>query len=178
MQHEKTKELAMTALMTALIFTATYIIKIPNPATGGYTHMGDCMIFLGVMVLGRKQGALAGGLGGALSDLLSGAAVWVLPTFFIKYAMGWIMGLLLEKSRFKNRLIAAGTGGVFQIIAYTLVKIPGLYLQSPLLRESVCRQSSDSSFLRYCLRCCPARRCFHFLRRNVYEKNRCTCAYR
>ena len=29
MQHEKTKELAMTALMTALIFTATYIIKIP-----------------------------------------------------------------------------------------------------------------------------------------------------
>ena len=123
MQHEKTKELAMTALMTALIFTATYIIKIPNPATGGSTHMGDCMIFL-VMVLGRKQGALAGGLGGALSDLLSGAAVWVLPTFFIKYAMGWIMGLLLEKSRFKNRLIAAGTGGVFQIIAYTLVKIP------------------------------------------------------
>ena len=115
MQHEKTKELAMTALMTALIFTATYIIKIPNPATGGYTHMGDCMIFLGVMVLGRKQGALAGGLGGALSDLLSGAAVWVLPTFIIKYAMGWIMGLLLEKSRLKNRLIAAGTGGVFQI---------------------------------------------------------------
>ncbi|MCR0275467.1 ECF transporter S component [[Clostridium] innocuum] len=124
MQHEKTKDLAMTALMTALIFTATYIIKIPNPATGGYTHMGDCMIFLGVMVLGRKHGALAGGLGGALSDLLSGAAVWVLPTFFIKYAMGWIMGLLLEKSRLKNRLIAAGTGGVFQIIAYTLVKIP------------------------------------------------------
>ena len=52
MQHEKTKELAMTALMTALIFTATYIIKIPNPATGGYTHMGDCMIFRGVIVLG------------------------------------------------------------------------------------------------------------------------------
>lgn len=121
MQHEKTKELAMTALMTALIFTATYIIKIPNPATGGYTHMGDCMIFLGVMVLGRKQGAMAGGLGGALSDLLSGAAVWVLPTFVIKYAMGWIMGLLLENSRYKNRLMAAG--GVFQIAAYTLVKI-------------------------------------------------------
>ena len=124
MQHEKTKELAMTALMTALIFTATYIIKIPNPATGGYTHMGDCMIFLGVMVLGRKQGALAGELGGALSDLLSGAAIWVLPTFFIKYAMGWIMGYLMEKTVCKNRLAAAGAGGIFQIIAYTLVKIP------------------------------------------------------
>lgn len=124
MQHEKTKELAMTALMTALIFTATYIVKIPNPATGGYTHMGDCMIFLGVMVLGRKQGAMAAGLGGALSDLLSGAAVWVLPTFFIKYTMGWIMGLLMEKKVFKNTLFAAGMGGIFQIIAYTLVKIP------------------------------------------------------
>lgn len=75
------------------------------------------------MVLG-KHGALAGGLGGALSDLLSGAAVWVLPTFFIKYAMGWIMGLLLEKSRFKNRLIAAGTGGVFRLLLIHLLKYP------------------------------------------------------
>ena len=33
MQHEKTKELAMTALMTALIFTATYIITV------SYTHL-------------------------------------------------------------------------------------------------------------------------------------------
>lgn len=72
--NEKTRTLVMTALMAAIIFVATYIIKIPNPATGGYSHMGDCMIFLAVIMLGRKNGAIAAGIGGALSDLLAGAA--------------------------------------------------------------------------------------------------------
>ena len=106
MQHEKTKELAMTALMTALIFTATYIIKIPNPATGGYTHMGDCMIFLGVMVLGRKHGALAGGLGGALSDLLSGAA-------FYKICHGLDHGTFTGEITIKKQTDRSGNGRRF-----------------------------------------------------------------
>ena len=48
-----------TALMAALIFVATYLIKIPNPATGGYSHMGDCMIFIAVVMLGRRNGSMA-----------------------------------------------------------------------------------------------------------------------
>lgn len=51
----KTRELVKTALMAAIIFVATYAIRIPNPATGGYSHLGDCMIFLGVILLGRKM---------------------------------------------------------------------------------------------------------------------------
>lgn len=39
MTSNKTRELTMVALMAALVFVATYIIKIPNPATGGYSHM-------------------------------------------------------------------------------------------------------------------------------------------
>lgn len=124
MKQERTKKLAMSALMIALIFVCTYTIKIPNPATGGYSHMGDCMIFLAVIVLGKKQGALASGLGGALSDLLSGAAMWVLPTFIIKYIMGWMMGSVLYKNKQHGWIIGAVIGGIWQIIAYTLVKIP------------------------------------------------------
>ena len=122
--QEKTRELAYIALMSALIFTATYLIKIPNPATGGYTHMGDCMIFVSVMLLGKKQGALAAGIGGALSDLLSGAAIWVVPTFVIKYAMAYFMGWLIERQISKKGILAAIAGGLFQSIAYTLIKIP------------------------------------------------------
>lgn len=124
MQHDKTKELTMTAIMIALIFTATYMVKIPNPATGGYTHLGDCMVFLGVLLLGKSKGALAAGLGGALSDLLSGAPIWVLPTFVIKYLMGWIMGSFCDRSSTSNGWLGAMIGGIFQIVAYTLVKIP------------------------------------------------------
>ncbi|MCI8609572.1 MAG: ECF transporter S component [Firmicutes bacterium] len=122
---DKTRSLVMTALMAALVFVATYLIKIPNPATGGYSHMGDCMIFLAVIMLGRKNGAMAAALGGALSDLLAGAAAWILPTLVIKYVMAFIMGTIIKEnpeSR-KLELVGAATGGVFQIIAYTLVKV-------------------------------------------------------
>ena len=97
MTNETTKRIAKTALMIALIFVCTFTIKLPNPATGGYTHMGDCMAFLAVLYLGKKDGALAAGLGAALSDLLTGAMIWVLPTFIFKFIMGYIMGVVLEK---------------------------------------------------------------------------------
>ena len=102
MTNETTKRIAKTALMIALIFVCTFTIKLPNPATGGYTHMGDCMAFLAVLVLGKKDGALAAGLGAALSDLLTGAMIWVLPTFIFKF-------------RYYS---------LFQCFAYTLFKIP------------------------------------------------------
>lgn len=125
MEDKKTKTLVMTALMAAIIFVATYLIKIPNPATGGYSHMGDCMIFLAVVMLGRKNGAAAAAIGGALSDLLAGAAVWIVPTLVIKYIMAYIMGTMIKSNPESRKLQLAGsvTGGIFQIIAYTLVKI-------------------------------------------------------
>ena len=98
MTSQRTREIAQTALMAALVFVATYLIKIPNPATGGYSHMGDCMIFLGVVLLGRRNGAIAAALGGALSDLLAGAAVWILPTLIIKFIMALIMGYIIKSN--------------------------------------------------------------------------------
>lgn len=91
------KRIVRIAMMAALIFAGTYTFKIPIAITGGYTHLGDCAIFVGVMLLGRKDGALAAALGAALSDLLSGAMLWVLPTFIIKGIMALIMGLAVEK---------------------------------------------------------------------------------
>lgn len=125
MRSDRTKAVAYTALMAALVFVATYLIKIPNPATGGYSHMGDCMIFLAVVMLGRRSGSIAAAIGGALSDLLAGAAAWVAPTLIIKFAMAFIMGTVIEKAPMAGRrqLAGAAAGGIFQIAAYTLVKI-------------------------------------------------------
>ena len=111
------KRIVRIAMMAALIFAGTYTFKIPIAITGGYTHLGDCAIFVGVMLLGRKDGALAAALGAALSDLLSGAMLWVLPTFIIKGIMALIMGLAVEKLMPEHRY------GVCQIVGYQLVKI-------------------------------------------------------
>ena len=121
----KTRDLTKLAIMSSLVFVATYSFKIPTLT--GYTHLGDCMIFISVLILGRNKGALAGGIGAAIADFLGGYMHWVIPTFFIKLGMGLIVGLFSEEILNKHRygwIIGAISGGVFQIIAYTLVKIP------------------------------------------------------
>ncbi|MDP4145168.1 MAG: ECF transporter S component [Bacillota bacterium] len=121
----KTKDLTKMAIMAALVFLGTYFFKIP--LINGYVHLGDCMIFISVLILGWQKGAVAGGTGAALADLLGGYMQWVIPTLFIKAIMAAIMGLITERlfpnSRFAW-VIGAAVGGVFQIIGYTLVRVP------------------------------------------------------
>ncbi len=137
------RDLSKTGIMAALVFLATYIIKIPS--INGYSHLGDCMILIGVLTLGFKKGALAGGIGAALADLFGGYMQWILPTFFIKAVMAAVMGLFIEKvmpNRKGNWLWGAVIGGIVQIFGYTSVKIlyygfavamtmtPGLLIQT------------------------------------------------
>lgn len=119
------KDITKTAMMAAIIFVCTYTFKIPIALTGGYTHLGDCAIFLGVMILGKKQGTFAAAIGAALSDFIGGFMIWVIPTFLIKGIMACLMGTLLEGRLSSYRLGWLGgavAGGVFQVAAYTLTK--------------------------------------------------------
>lgn len=120
------KHITKIAMMAAIIFVCTYTFKVPIAITGGYTHLGDCAIFVGVMILGRKDGTLAAAVGAALSDLLGGYLIWVLPTFVIKGIMAFVMGTVVEKvmpEKKANWLIGAILGGSCQIIGYQLVKV-------------------------------------------------------
>lgn len=113
------KTLTKMAMMAAVTFVGIYAVKVPVP--NGYIHIGDCMVFLSVLLLGTKRGALAGAIGAAFSDLLAGYMHWVFPTFVIKYIMAVIMGLFVEKIMPKakwNWLIGAAVGGIVQIILY------------------------------------------------------------
>ena len=53
MTNDKTGRLVLTALMACLVLLATYMIRILSPFTQGYIHLGDTMIFLSVLVLGK-----------------------------------------------------------------------------------------------------------------------------
>ena len=120
------KRITKVAMMAAIIFVCTYTFKIPIAITGGYTHLGDCAIFVGVMILGRKDGTVAAAVGAALSDLLGGFLIWVIPTFVIKGIMAFVMGTVVEKilpEKKGNWLIGAILGGICQIIGYQSVKI-------------------------------------------------------
>lgn len=93
-----TMQIILTGLMMAMIVVATILIVIPTPFTNGYIHLGDAMIFLSVLILGWKRGAVAAGAGSALADLLVGFAVWAPWTLVIKGAMGAVMGLFILRA--------------------------------------------------------------------------------
>ncbi len=84
-----TQELVFTALMTALVFVATYLPHIPIPL--GYAHLGDAVIFLLALLVPRRSALLAACIGSALADLLGGFALWVVPTLIIKFMMAEIV---------------------------------------------------------------------------------------
>ncbi|MCR4945259.1 MAG: ECF transporter S component [Clostridium sp.] len=133
-----TRQMVVTALMIALVFLAGSVIKIPT--IGGFIHIGDCMIFLSVMILGKKRGALASGIGMFLVDIIAGYYIWAPFTFAIKFIMAYISGAIIERinnneiiSEFKKRYILAFIcGGLFMIIGYFIAGalIAGLFTSS------------------------------------------------
>ena len=84
-----TQELVFTALMTALVFVATYLPHIPIPL--GYAHLGDAVIFLLALLAPRRSALVAACIGSALADLLGGFALWIVPTLVIKFVMAEIV---------------------------------------------------------------------------------------
>lgn len=83
MKKNHLKSMTLTAMFAALIAVMTAFIKIPIGSNGGYIHLGDSLIYLASCLLGPYAVAAAS-IGGALADLLSGAAAWALPTAVIK----------------------------------------------------------------------------------------------
>lgn len=119
------KDLALTGIMTALVFTGTFFLKIPSPF--GYTHLGDCMIILSVRLLGTRRGALAGAIGAGLADFLGGYAIWILPTIILKMLWALIIGLFSDRLLPGCRcgwLPGAIVGGIVHVTGYFLVNIP------------------------------------------------------
>ena len=112
----------------AMIVVATAIIPIPVPFGTGYIHFGDAMIFLSVLILGWRYGAVAAGFGSALADILIGYAIWSPWTLFVKGIMAAVMGLFIVKSMQKKGINILGVpvytligmilGGFFMVAGY------------------------------------------------------------
>ena len=96
---EKTDNLVLTALMMGLVCLATFALKIPNPLTQGYVHIGDAFIFMSVLVLGKKNGAIASTVGAALADIFGGYVIFAVGTFIAKGLMAYVMGEFIERGR-------------------------------------------------------------------------------
>jgi uncharacterized membrane protein len=121
MANSGARRLAISGMLSALVLLFTYLVKLPVPATGGYIHLGDGVIFLAAWLLGPSA-ALVAGVGSALADVLGGYFVYALPTFVIKAAMGALAGHLLRRGRpLRNALAFAVAEGIM-VAGYFLLE--------------------------------------------------------
>lgn len=115
------RQIAAIGVMGALAAVGTMVFAFPIPATSGYFNFGDVMVQTAALVFGPVVGALAGGLGSGLADLLGGWYTYVIPTTIIKGAEGYITGKLAgdkEGRTLKKTIIAWAAGSSLIPIGY------------------------------------------------------------
>lgn len=96
--NQKTQKMVLVAVMAALTYVATALIKIPTP-TMGYIHLGNCVVLLCGYLLGPWLGALAAGTGSMFADILSPYIVYAPATFLIKGINACVASLVLTALR-------------------------------------------------------------------------------
>ncbi|MCL1895768.1 MAG: ECF transporter S component [Clostridiales bacterium] len=118
-QSPDIKILTTTALMAAVIFVVTFVVRIPMPiAAGGYLNIGDAAVYIAASLLGGPWGMLAAAAGSALADLSAGYAIYILPTAVVKGMMGLICGRLMERTGFARFVVASVIGGAVMTGGY------------------------------------------------------------
>ncbi len=129
MRNSSIKKYVFAGMFAAMTFLVTaYVLHIPTPATGGYIHLGDAFVYLSASLLPTPWGIAAGAVGEALSDLLTGSALYAVPTLLIKSAMALCFtsaGKTIVTKRNAAASVAAG-----------LICVGGYYLTEVILYHS------------------------------------------
>ena len=120
--------IALLAIMSALVTIMTLVIQIPYPGTSGYFNFGDTMVMLSGFLLGPIGGFFAGGVGSAVADVVGGYPHWAPFTFIIKGFEGMAVGYLSSRARKQVRLnkrdiIAVLVGAVIMLTGYFIAQM-------------------------------------------------------
>lgn len=109
-------DMTLTALGIALVFLATFLIKVPN-GIQGYFNIGDGFLLLFAGFLHPFLAFLVGGLGSGLADIAGGYGIYFFFTLMIKGCEALVACLLIRKQE-KLRYVAYVLGGCLMVIGY------------------------------------------------------------
>ncbi len=121
-------KIALSAVFAALVLAVTYSFTIINAATSGYFNLGETIIYIAALVFGPFVGALSGGIGSAISDILL-FPIYAPGTLVIKGFEGAIVGFLniRLKKYIKSFTIRASIsiviGGLEMVTGYFLYEL-------------------------------------------------------
>ena len=121
-----TRSVVLGALFIAIVTLMTFInIPLFGPQ-GGLIHLGYVALFPIAILYGRYLGMIAGGVGMALFDILSGWSAWAPGTFVIVGLIGYMVGLL-----------TTGKPGMLQIVGAmvigSLISVAGYFFYNAFI---------------------------------------------
>ncbi|RJQ61533.1 MAG: ECF transporter S component [Desulfobacteraceae bacterium] len=111
------KDIALIAVFSGLVFVLT-MFAIPMPA-GGFWHFGNAMIILSGLMFGGLVGGLCGTIGATLADLVLGYGMWAPWTFFIKFFVGLLPGIISDGKSVPKTVIGIVAGWLVNYVLYT-----------------------------------------------------------
>lgn len=116
-------------MFTALTCVFTMFIQIPTGSVGGMVHIGNIPLFIAAAFFGKRTGSVVGGVGMALSDLLTGWVPWAPITLITVGIMGFVYALIVDRKPTLVRLIIAS-------VAVLAVKVAGYYIGETIMYGS------------------------------------------
>lgn len=123
-------KITYTAIFTAIILLATSVIKFSTGLGEGYIHFGDSFVYLAACVLPFPYCLFAGAFGGGLADILSGYAIWSIPTMIIK-TLNVIPFMLVFRKYKSNKILSKQT--VLMAVVSGIVTIAGYFVAESVL---------------------------------------------
>jgi uncharacterized membrane protein len=88
-------KVAVVAVLTAVVVVFTMIVRIPTAK--GYLNLCDVAICFIAFTFGPWTAFIAGGLGTALADLISGYAQWAPISFIVHGVEGFLVALIVRQ---------------------------------------------------------------------------------
>ncbi|MHA2227304.1 MAG: ECF transporter S component [Candidatus Hodarchaeales archaeon] len=134
------REVALTAAFVAMVFLSTSLFYIALVSSSGFFNLGEAFVYLAALIGGPIVGALAGGIGAALADMVLGYGLFAPATLLLKGMEGFTVGFLYQRGQQINqriRYIILGVITVFLVAFSIFVITPDLQLMLVNIIKSI-----------------------------------------
>jgi energy-coupling factor transport system substrate-specific component len=116
MRDIEIRDIVLSGVMIALVAVFTLTIRVPFALTRGYFNFCDVGVYLASFAFGPWIGLVAGGLGGALADLVGGYTLYAPLTLLAHGLQGLVAGAIAGRSLNVPRMVAGWAAGAVVMV--------------------------------------------------------------